>query len=274
MKSLVYGFTRIGIGIVLMYGATAPLLAQGSPLDRWVGVWTEDESKRKDHGQLIFQRDAKGGVEEVRGGEASPTIQPVIFDGKPRQTVTGNTYLWKQADSRTFERTLTNKEGLVTTRRLRLSADGKTLTEEAEFKEVDAIVTTTTTYQRASGDASGLVGRWELQSSKSSRPERVRYERAGTNALKVSSDSVGVTFTVAFDNKPVVVTGPFTIKGTTIAGKLVNERTIELTYARDGTVINRSTEVLSADGKIITATDFDAGPNARKEPTVRVYVRQ
>jgi hypothetical protein len=90
-------------------------------------------------------------------------------------------------------RTTSDREGLITTRRLRISADGKTLTEETErIRAEGAPVTRTSTFQRTSGDPTGLVGRWEVQSIKHSRPEEMRYERVGA-ALKGTSSLTWTT---------------------------------------------------------------------------------
>jgi hypothetical protein len=52
----------------------------------FVGNWKEDVSKRDKAGpDLRFQQSANGGLEEARGPEKNPILQPVIFDSKPHE---------------------------------------------------------------------------------------------------------------------------------------------------------------------------------------------
>ena len=272
----------IGATVLLVVATAAPARSQSnaapSVVDRFIGTWQEDESKRQigSLGSLIFRRSDSGGLEEIRGGEARPLVQQVIFDGKTRATAVADNsdIAWKQIDPRTFERAMTNKGRLVNTRKLRISADGKTLTQDTEQDTTDGRkVVTTIVYQRTTGDSSGLVGRWRPQSFKSSSPGTVKYERAGPNALKVTS-SFGNTYVVALDDKPVPSSGPATIAGTMIAAKQTDDRTIETTTSREGVITGRSKRVLSADGRTMTVTTSLVGPNAPTEPSVTVYVKQ
>jgi hypothetical protein len=274
-------FSPLILGLFFVLPTVVPALAQttasSAALDRFVGTWREDESKRQmGQAQMIFRRSASGGVEEVRGGEAQPQVQQVVFDGKPHQIEdqNRNSITWRQSDANTFERVLANKAGVITTRRIRISADGKTLTEATERKTTDGrTVVTTVTFQRASGDATGLVGRWRGQSYKSTNPGQVRYERVGANALKFSND-VGDSYTLTFDDKPVTMTGAAVISGSMIAAKMTDDRTIETTSSRFGTVTARGKRVLSPDGRTLTVTNVNVGPNATPEPSVTVYVKQ
>jgi hypothetical protein len=272
----------IGATVLLAVATAAPARAQAnaasSVVDRFIGTWQEDESKRQigSLGSLIFRRNDSGGVEEIRGGEARPLVQQVIFDGKTRATaVTDNNGIaWKQIDPRTFERAMTNKGRLVNTRRLRISADGKTLTQDTEQEATDGRkVITTTVFQRTTGESSGLVGRWRPQSVKTSSPGTVKYERAGPNALKFTN-SFGNTYVVALDDKPVPTSGPATIAGSMIAAKQTDDRTIETTSSREGVITGRSKRVISADGRTMTVTTTIVGANAPTEPSVSVFVKQ
>ena len=69
-------------------------------------------------------------IEEVRGGEASPLVQQVVFDGKPQVIDGGSSMAWRQINPNTYERKRTENGKPLTTRTLTLSTDGKTLTEK------------------------------------------------------------------------------------------------------------------------------------------------
>ena len=98
------------------------------------------------------------------------------------------------------------------------------------------------------------------------------------STLKVSTEleggAGGGTYTLTFDGKPASVTGPAVISGTTNTGKIVSDRVIEIAGARMGTPAGATTWTLSADGKTLTTSFMTLGPDASKEPTVRVYLKQ
>ena len=132
---------------------------------------------------LRFQQNAAGGLEEQRGPEKNPLLHPVIFDGQFYEAPGGgnrNRITWKQVDPRTFERVLNSPAGRVLTiRRLVISADGRTLTEEEEARPPDGeVFTNTVTFERISGGPHGLLGRWKPVSYKTSSPRVVRFEAA------------------------------------------------------------------------------------------------
>jgi hypothetical protein len=271
--------SRLVLGILLVVATVAPALSQtttsATALDRFAGTWREDESRRQigSMRHLIFRRSTAGFLEEERGSEARPTVQPVIFGGKPYKIESVNTIAWKQIDASRFERAIFGPAGLINTRRIGISLDGKTLTEAVDQKTNDGRpVTNTVVYQRMSGDAGGLVGRWKPLSVKSTRPAEVRFERAG-NALKFSDD-IGGGYTLTLDDKPVAVNGLAVIAGSMIAATMADERTIETTSSRLGVVTARGTRTVSSDGKMLTVTVLNVGPNASTEPSVTVYVKQ
>ena len=110
--------------------------------------------------KLRFQKTADGGLEEVRGPEAKPLVQPVKFGPKP-YAIDGcvNTIEWKQIDSRHFERKIFNKGKLQNIRRIEISEDGKTLTQVTESTPTGGKRSTTTvTNDRVSGGPEGLAG--------------------------------------------------------------------------------------------------------------------
>jgi hypothetical protein len=120
-----------------------------------------------------------------------------------------------------------------------------------------------------------LVGLWRPESTKATSAPEVVYEAVGSNGLKITTrGGNSTTVTAMLDNKPVAVVGDAVIPGTMIAVRQVNDSTLELTNSREGTVTGRSVRVVSPDGKTLTVTNTQLGPNASKEPQVLVYTRQ
>jgi hypothetical protein len=131
----------VALPLLVVCGITVPAQSQRQPataatsvLEKFAGTWREDISKRQGELQtLSFRRSANGGMEELRGPELRPLVQPVNFTGQP-YAIDGsvNKIAWKQLDASTFERGLYSGTRLLNTRRIELSADGATLTQETE----------------------------------------------------------------------------------------------------------------------------------------------
>src|SRR5436190_9027096 len=100
--------TAVGIAFALA-SAAVPLLAADSSaiISKFVGTWRGNETKRKIGSgfNLRFRSAASGGMEELRGPEARPLVQPVKFGTKPYGIDNSkNMIAWKQIDANHFER--------------------------------------------------------------------------------------------------------------------------------------------------------------------------
>jgi hypothetical protein len=276
----------IGITTVTLALAASLCLAQSNPstlIGRLTGKWIEDQSKAKlgSTVSLRFRSTAAGALEELRGPEANPVVQPVNFDGKAYPIEGGNQIAWKRLDPSRFERQIfdgrtspAQRGRLVTTRTIQIAADGKTLTEETDrILDGGRKSVTTVTFLRTSGEARGLAGVWKPQSFRSDTPDQRTIEPAGTDGFKMS-DNAGATYTVHLDGKPVPVTGPTIIPDTTVAAKFVDDRTLELIRSRKSVASTKTTVALSGDGKTLTFTTSAIGPGAGGEPSMEVYKKQ
>ena len=267
--------------MAMAFGVLAPLAAFGqapSPAKvtgHFAGNWVEDQSQRKTGAErsLTFRNGPKG-LEELRGSYSRPLVEPVRFGaapyafGEPHSTME-----WKQLGDGRFERTMMDNGKTVETRQITVSPDGKTLTEIEKRNLADGKQSTTTTvYARASGSGQNLEGVWKPQTLHSDTPLKMSIQAVGST-LKVSTES-GLTFALTFDGKPDAVTGPALITGTTSTGKIVSDSVIQIANARLGTPSGTATWTLSSDGKTLTSSYMALGPDATKEPSVSVYLKQ
>jgi hypothetical protein len=246
-------------------------------IGKFVGTWTENESKRKlgsGFPGLRFQNGTNGSLEEVRGPEARPLVQPVKFGTNPYAIDSGkNTIAWKQIDAKHFERKLFEKGKLITTRQIEVSTDGNKLTEVTKrFAPDGKEMTETVIYQRSSGSPHGLVGIWKPESIHSSEPAQARIEAVGSNGLRLRGQT-GNTVTWDFTGKPQPVVGPGTISGTTDTAKTLNDSAIEVTTSREGIATNKTIFVVSDDGKSLTATTTNLGRTGG-QPSVTVFEKR
>ncbi|MEP6538676.1 MAG: hypothetical protein ABJF23_25285 [Bryobacteraceae bacterium] len=240
------------------------------------GTWKEDQSKRQLGAgtSLRFRTTASGQLEELRGPVSRPMVQPVRLDGKTYDMESGNTITWKQIGANEYERRTALNGKLLSVRRIRISGDGKTLTEESQRNSLEGKTNTRMAeYGRASGEAKGLAGTWDIRSANDSQPAEMTYQRAGENALKVNA-ALGQTYTLTFDGKPATVTGASVIPNMMISGKYIDSHTLETTSTREGVAAGKSDITLSRDGKTMTVTTTAAGPESSRRPSVTVFYKQ
>lgn len=270
-------FLHIGSKLLALTLVTSSLcFAQAPSLGRFAGTWTEDESKRSfgSTETLKFRADAKGNLEELRGADAKPLVQPIHFDEKPYTIdASTNSIAWKQIDKTHFERKLFDNGKLLTTREIQLSDDGKTLTEETSRtlnggkKQVITIK-----FHRTKGEGQGLAGIWQADSYHSTVPTQWQYSMMGDQLMMV--DSTGVTLMLSPDGKPSDVKGPAVISGTMASLKPVSSDKLEMTQSRQGVTTGKITLTLSGDGKMLTMSAVNLAPNASPQPSVTVFKKQ
>ena len=256
-----------------------PLLSQSATtLDRFVGSWQEDESKAQfgAGGAIVFRRTDAGQLEELRGGQVNPQVQPVIFDGKPRTVdPNGRTIAWTQLNETAFRRVSSDKAGhLFLTRELEISPDARTLTEQNSWALAGSEGRKETiVYQREQGNA-GLVGTWRMKSFKSSRPEVLKIERTGSSGLKFLWPFREVVDQITLTAQPVAATGPNVISGSMTSSKLLPDGSIEVTSMRNGNALSRVVYAVSTDGRTMTHTVTGLGKNATGKSSTYVFVKQ
>lgn len=270
-------FSHFGSRVLALTLVTSSLcFAQAQSLGKFVGTWTEDESKRSFGATetLKFRAEAKGNLEELRGADARPLVQPIHFGAKPYSIdASTNSIAWKQIDKTHFQRKLFDNGKLLTTREIQLSDDGKTLTEVTtrNLNEGKTQVVTTR-YHRTKGDGQGLAGIWQAESYHSTVPTQWKYSMKGDRLIMV--DNTGVTTTLAPDGKPTDVKGPGVISGTMAALGPVSADKLEIDQSRQGVATGKLTLTLSGDGKVLTSSAVSLAPNASPEPSVTVFMKQ
>jgi len=260
--------------LMLVWGLAA-VAQSGFTAKRFAGVWVEDESRMKlgdSAARLLFRESAGGGLEEVRGAEAAPLVQPIKF-GTPAYTIDGsvNTIEWKKIDDSHFQRKIYHAGKLQALRTIEISADGKTLTEVTKRTPTGGRnATLTAVFERTSGGPRGLLGVWAMRSAKTLPAATLRIEVAGVDGYR-ESDDAGRSYVVKLDGKPVAVQGPTVIAGRMVAARAVNDHTIEESGSRNGKPTGQTTMALSDDGKTLTVTSVAIRPDGKADPAIAVY---
>lgn len=248
-------------------------------ISRLAGVWTEDVNQRRDALTLPlrFRKTADGGLEQLRGPEASPRIDPVRLDGKPYPRAgSKDTMAWTRINADQFElRYFAGGEKLAVTHRYHLSPDGKTLTKETAAPDTrDKFVGI---FRRTAGDPPGLAGTWAIESFQAA-PYQTTFQPLGAGAVKVTFNN-GPTehsWTVKMGGPPAPVTGTGAwADSTTVTARQIDDSALEMSHWRDGAVFLRTVSRTTSDGRTLTITGTNVGPaGPMGTPATHVYRKQ
>lgn len=113
----------------------------------------------------------------------------------------------------------------------------------------------------ASGlDANPRIGKWKLkQDAPPPASNIMTYEAVPGGGMKVTVDSVsrdgqkgGWTYTTMLDGRDVPIVGHRTANQA--AARVIDARTTEIVYKKDGTPTQFLTNVISEDGRMLTVT--------------------
>jgi len=219
----------------------------------YVGKWKVNLAK-SDFGQITWT------IESLPGGEWQSTAFGVTakfkMDGNEYPDGMGGTVAWKAVDGNTWE-IVAKANGKVTgTDNLKLSADGKTLTDANKEMKLDGgSIDSTTVYSRASGGP-GLAGKWKAKKV-SGGSGMIEMIASGSDGLTFKDPEQGMTCEGKLDGKDYPCTGPMLPAGFTSATKSTG-RSLELTVKKDGKVFFTGTYTVSSDGKTMTESGAPA----------------
>ena len=133
---------------------------------------------------------------------------------------------------------------------LKLSADGKTLTDSSKEMKLDGGSNDSTmVYSRASGGP-GLAGNWQTRKV-SGGSGTIEIVATGSDGLIFKDLDQGMTCEGKLDDKDYPCTGPMLPPGFTSAVKDTG-RSLDLTVKKDGKNFFTATYTVSADGKTLT----------------------
>lgn len=137
----------------------------------------------------------------------------------------------------------------------------------------------------SAGDLDALLGDWNLNIAKSkftpSPPMRkytMKVIDAGAGRLLIKSDWIEadgtaghVEYSTAFDGKPIpLVEYPI---ADTVTDTLVNATTWKSVWTKDGKIVERELETVSADGKTFRELDQGKDPKGKKFTNHLVFER-
>jgi hypothetical protein len=240
--------------------ATAAALAQNP----FVGTWKVDYSKSQLTGDTIsFTPEANGSV-RVTENARSYSFKP---DGSATTNSMGQTEHWTKVDNNNWK-TVTQAGPQSTTDMLKVSEDGKTLTDTtAGTKPNGDPISATATYTRTT-PGKGLFGTWKNTKISNSSPNSAQIEANGDNGIIWNIPEIKASVKLNFDGKEVAPTGPTVPAGLMLSATKNGPRSFTLVETMKGKVIWRGHFTVSPDGK--TLTEYGRAPGA-SAPEKLVY---
>jgi hypothetical protein len=256
------------IGVALLTGVvllvSSPAFAE-SPFD---GTWTLNTSKSHLAGDTMSYADAGSGMLTFKDSDQTYTFKP---DGSTFTTEMGTekTFLKNGDDSYT----VTSKKGgvLLSTTNIKISADGKTLMEEAKGTKPngDTFDDSYTYIRTAPG--TGLIGGWKSTKIKLSSPNSLTIQSDATGGVTLMISAIKATCQAKWDGKDFPATGPTVSDGLTLALSKTGADGFKLVQKFKGKVIVVAHYKLGADGKTMVMH----GVNGEgKEPFTEVFEKQ
>jgi hypothetical protein len=216
----------------------------------YVGKWKMNLAK-SDFGQTTVT------YESLPGGEWQTTGFGVTYkfkmDGKDYPDGMGGASAWKAVDAYTWEIVGKVKDKTTASDTLKLSADGKTLTDTSKQMKPDGgTMDSTTVFQRVSGGP-GLGGKWQTKKV-SGAAGGIEFAPSGADGLSFKDTDMGMTCDSKLDGKDYPCTGPMTPPGFTVAMKNAPPRSLDITVKKDGKPLFEATYTVAADGKSMVET--------------------
>ena len=234
----------MNLRLALLCGLVSAGMAADMP---YAGKWKVNLAK-SDFGQTtVTYKNLSGGEWEVTNFGITAKFK---MDGNDYPDGFGGMMTWKAVDANTWELVGKANGKVTATDTLKLSADGKTLTDNnKQMKPDGGSIDSTTVYERASGGSS-LAGKWKTNKV-SGASGTMELTPSGTDGLLFKDPDMGMTCDGKLDGKDYPCTGPMLPPGFTVAWKNAG-RSLDLTVKKDGKVFFKSTYTVAPDGKSMT----------------------
>jgi hypothetical protein len=249
-----------GVALLLSWPALAD-----SPFD---GTWKLNAGKSHLEGDTMSYADAGAGSLKYTDSDQSYTFKP---DGSSFTTPFGTERTFTKTGDDSY--TATSKKGgvLLRTTTIKVSSDGKTLSEESKGTKPNGDnFDDTFTYVRTS-PGTGLIGSWKSTEVKLSSPNSFTIQSDGTDGVTLSLSAIKATCQAKWDGKDYPASGPTVPDGLTLAVSKTGASSFKLVQKVKGKVLVIAHYRLAPDGKTLT----EKGTNGLgKEPYTEVFDKQ
>lgn len=259
----------VAVALMAAGGTGTAQRETATPGWRFLGRWKPNPTKSDMKGSVLT-------ITAAAAGEMTLTFQGLTstfkIDGQERPAATGTRATWTQTGPRNW-RTVWTMAGTVNNiDTFALSADGKTLTMDTEYLLPKAM-RATAVFTRQSGGP-GLPGVWKAERIQTDALE-LEMTAKDARTIQVAMLSAGATATANIDGTEAPLTGPATMvpPGMTVAVKVIDNNSFDLTVRMDGKRLSTARYKVSADGRSMVA-DAIGSPDSTPEKATFVFDRQ
>ena len=236
--------------------------------DPFVGKWKWNGDKSKVSGLEEKIEDLGGNKFKFAFGD---DVETIVLDGKDYPTKYGYTWAVKE-DGPNKWKEIDKRDGKVTaTASWTISDDGKIYTSITKGTRPDGSTYHNEFKAKRTAGGPGLAGTWESTEVKQSAPAAWKitpYQGDGLS-FRTPAEKEGVD--LKFDGKDYPDKGPRVPPGSTVSGKRIDQRKIELSNKLKGKPFYSQQLEVSEDGKTLTIVlNFPGVSN----PETDIYDRQ
>jgi hypothetical protein len=236
--------------------------------DSFTGKWKLNRDKSQFTGLNYKIEDIGGGKYSFAFGDDVETLVP---DGKDHPTKYGNTWAFTQTGPNKWKWTRKRDGKVIAVSNWTVSEDGQTFSSSRESMRPDGSTSHEELKFKRTAGTSGLAGTWESTEVKMTSPATLEIEKWQGNGYSFLDPVYKEHMDFKLDGKDYIPKGPLIAEGTTMSGKKIDDRNLELTYKLKGKTTETDRWELSADGKTLTATVTFPG---QSKPEVDVYDRE
>jgi hypothetical protein len=230
----------------------------------FVGTWKLNQAKSHLTGDTVTYSSTAEGTMKETTAVGSYTFKT---DGRPYTTPFDSTVTWKQTGPSTWTTEDRQKDVLLATEIISVSADGKTMTVISMGTNPDGTdFHDTEVYTRTAG-TSGLMGTWKSEKIKSSTSEVMEFAANGSDGIAWILPEIKARLDLTFDGKDVAPVGPTVPEGLTISATKNGAKSFNFVEKMNGKALVQGTLSVSPDGKTLTNVS-----SAMKEQNKRTAV--
>lgn len=233
-----------GLGLCL---APLALAADNS----FAGKWKFNPGKSQLSGLTYKVEDAGNNQYKFAFGDDFETVS---LDGKPHTTKYGNTWSLMKTGPNAWHWVIKRDGKTVSDAMWTISEDGATSVYTNTDTRADGSTSHDETKLKRTAGTAGLVGTWESTEIKVGTPAALEMAVWETDGYSMKRPAYKEETDFKLDGKDYMPKGPRVAKGTTVSGKKIDDRTMELTYKLNGKTIETDRWQVSADGKTLNAT--------------------
>jgi hypothetical protein len=240
--------------LLLTRSIGAPLMLVAIAADApYMGKWTLNTTESDIAAVTMkISKDASGEFTEVDNGVLTSQFK---MDGKDYPTAMGLTATWKQLDDNSWQVVYKVNEKVQEIDTLRLSQDGRTLTQDAKTSAPDGKANDMSfVFQRVSGGP-GLVGEWKGKSANlGENTVFLELTPHGDDGVTIGMPNLRMTCEAKTDGRDYPCKGEGAPAGTTVSFKQTASNSFRLVQKQNGKTVASGDNTVSQDGNSMTGS--------------------